>query len=88
VDRVKRRNARRLGLIAAVLAVTAVACGDVTTGSTATTASTAKPGAPPPAPPSTRLLASDGKAGDYMGGALWYNTFAKPIAPVYYATAG
>ena len=35
-----------------------------------------------------RLVASDGAANDYFGGALWYNTFVTPVAPVYYATPG
>jgi hypothetical protein len=33
-----------------------------------------------------RLLAGDGRAGDNFGGAIWYNTFQKPIKPVYVAT--
>jgi hypothetical protein len=35
-----------------------------------------------------QLLAADGHAGDNFGGALWYNTFEKPIKPVYVATPG
>ncbi|MDQ1520709.1 MAG: trimeric autotransporter adhesin [Actinomycetota bacterium] len=70
------------------LALASVACGSVTTGTAPTTATVADVNAPPPPPPSSRLVASDGAEGDNFGGALWYNTFEKPVRPVYYATAG
>jgi hypothetical protein len=74
--------------MAAAVALVAAACGDITTGTTATTPSFATTPVTQPPPPSTRLLASDGAAGDNYGGALWYNTFETPVKPVYYATAG
>jgi hypothetical protein len=41
------------------------------------------------APTSTvRIAAQEGQAGERFGGALWYDTFADPIAPDYYATPG
>ncbi len=33
-----------------------------------------------------KLAPSDGAAGEYFGGALWYNTFVSPVQAVYYAT--
>ncbi len=35
-----------------------------------------------------QLNAADGAANDYLGGALWYNSFEQPVRPVYYATPG
>ncbi|HEX4492109.1 MAG TPA: FG-GAP repeat protein [Acidimicrobiia bacterium] len=50
------------------------------------------PGGPtttvPKGRPPQQLLASDGKAGDNLGGAQAYDTFSTPIKPVYYATPG
>jgi hypothetical protein len=73
---------------AVIVAALASACGAVTTGTTVTTRSTGKPLGQDPVAPAVRLLASDGAAGDNLGGAIWYDTFHQPIKPVYYATAG
>ena len=35
-----------------------------------------------------RLLADDGARGDNFGGARWFDTYADPVEPVYYATPG
>ena len=35
-----------------------------------------------------RLLADDGARGDNLGGARWFDTYADPVEPVYYATPG
>ncbi|MCU1427024.1 MAG: bacterial Ig-like domain [Actinomycetia bacterium] len=40
------------------------------------------------APPPVQLLAADGVANDNFGGALWFNTFQKPLKSYYYATPG
>src|SRR3954454_5969562 len=43
----------------------------------------------PPAPPHwVRLAAADGAKDDNLGGALWYDTFFRPVQPRYYATPG
>src|SRR5690348_17308208 len=85
------RAGRPTGIAVAVLVVALglAACGSSSkqpsSGALVTTASTA---AGPKAPPAVQLRASDGAAGDYLGGALYYDTFVSPIKPTYYATPG
>ncbi len=78
---------RRVITAALVVAAAAASCGD--TGGTGTVDPGTRPSPTEIASvPSQRLLASDGVAGDMLGGARWYDTYATPVRPVYYATPG
>src|SRR5262245_23061265 len=79
-----RTRAALLVGLACLVATTAACGGDDSSGASSTTTTVAGP----PTSTADRLLASDGKAGDNLGGDVWYNTFQKPVEPVYYATAG
>src|SRR5437016_5689405 len=71
------------------LAAVATGCATKSAGRLTTTTSptvTTKPADPATAP--VQLLATDGKAGDNLGGAVWYDTFNPPPQPQYYATPG
>jgi FG-GAP repeat len=91
---VSRVTTRRTawGLAALVLVASPALGGCATksagrlTNSTQPTTTTAKPAGKTAAP--VQLLASDGQAGDNLGGAVWYDTFNPPIKPNYYATPG
>jgi hypothetical protein len=92
----ERRRASRWRLAIAVVATAALAasCGSSSKGTSGPTTSTTAPGFfTPTSKPTTasgalQLVAADGAANDYFGGAYYYDTFAKPIVPQYYATPG
>jgi hypothetical protein len=77
-----------------MLASLLASCGSSSKGTSGPTTSTTEPGAfTPTTKPSvsldaSQLAAADGAANDYLGGAYYYDTFATPIVPAYYATPG
>ncbi len=93
-----RPRARRLGGAAALMLLAAACSSTHTAGTTKHPTTTS----PPVTGPSTtrspitrvgstsafRLVASDGRAGDSFGGALWYDTFKTPIPRVYLGIPG
>jgi hypothetical protein len=92
----RRRASRRwlaVGIVATLLMLVA-SCGSSSKGTSGPTTSTTEPGAfTPTTRPSvsagaSQLAAADGAANDHLGGAYYYDTFAKPITPQYYATPG